>query len=37
MKNKTHKNLVIDDEPDLELLIMQKFRREIEAVELHYE
>lgn len=32
-----HKILVVDDEPDLELLIRQKFRKQIRDHELHFE
>jgi len=32
-----HKILVVDDEPDLELLIKQKFRKQIRDHELHFE
>ena len=32
-----HKILVVDDEPDLELLIKQKFRKQIRDQELHFE
>ena len=32
-----HKILVVDDEPDLELLIKQKFRKQIHDQELHFE
>lgn len=32
-----HKILVVDDEPDLEVLIRQKFRKQIREEELHFE
>jgi DNA-binding NtrC family response regulator len=32
-----HKILVVDDEPDLELLIRQKFRKQIREDEFHFE